>query len=638
MQTQPKLTLDFVPFPERALEGSVVDRFEEQVEMHRERLALKVGDAGLSYGELNARANRIAHALLGVCGEQPVPVVLLSDDTTALVAAIVGVLKSGNFYVILDPTDPPSRLRALFADTQADVVVCTGSTRALVSELDPSARTLDLDEVLRRDDLPTRNPGRSIAPDALMNIMYTSGSTGRPKGVLQTHRNLLHTTLGTTNRLRHSADERMALFSPLGVGVGAAMLFGGLLLGAAVLPFNPRREGVGRIFRWLLDERITATYSLPSVMRNALLLAPAGQRLPDLRSVKMGGEPLFRSDLQLFREHFEPGTQVQLTLGTTETYVISYARIDFSTEPSTPVLPVGGAEDDAQVVLIDDQGREVEAGEVGQIVLRSDYLSPGYWRQPEATAAAFKVGPSGQREYHSGDLGRVLPDGKLQHLGRKDAVAKIRGHLVSPTEVETAVRELPTVSDAAVVIATQAERSRLIAYVVEKPGGERDARRVREELSRNLPVYMVPLEYVFLDRLPKLPNGKVDTLRLPSPEQASAAAREATYVAPRTPVEAAVAGIWSEVLGQPRVGVEDNFADLGGDSLQAARVLARVNAECGVELPFSTLFDAPTVAAVARIVGQQLTSATDDSDLAALLDEIENLPDGTAEHDLQSLS
>jgi amino acid adenylation domain-containing protein len=628
---QPTSGAGFVEFPRASLEASVIEHFERQVEDTPGRLALKDGHVSVTYFELNVLANRIAHAVLERRGTEPAPVAVLLDDSINVIAALIGTLKAGDFYLLLDPADPTGRVRTLLDDAQPGLIVCHSPTRTIAHDLGSSVRVLDLDAPGFAARHSTDNPRQHIAPDALVNVMYTSGSTGRPKGVLQTHRTLLQGVMSSHNRLRYTVDDRMALLSPLGVGVSAAMLFGGLLIGAAVFPFSVRRHGVAKVLDWLREERITNTYSLPSVIRTALQLLPAGEKLPDLRLIKVGGEPVFRSDLPLLRDHLLPGSILQVVLGTTETYGISWSHVDPWSEPDTPVLPVGRPELDREVVLVDDAGQPVAAGEVGEIIVRSHYLSPGYWRQPEATAAAFKTRGDGRREYRTGDLGRILSDGSLLHLGRRDSVAKIHGHLVAPGEVETALRELDGVAQVAVVPRADGGRTRLVAYVVVDPGARTDSRELRARLGQNLPEYMVPAEYVFLDHMPFLPNGKIDLAHLPGP------AAPTEQRAAHTPVESLLVQIWSEVLGR-EVGTDQEFLELGGDSLTAAHVLARINNACGVELPFSALFDAPTITLLAQVVAEHLGQSLDQASLSDLLDELETMSEADAERYAQGLN
>jgi acyl-coenzyme A synthetase/AMP-(fatty) acid ligase len=453
--------------------------------------------------------------------------------------------------------------------------------------------------------------------------VYTSGSTGRPKGALQTHRNLLHCVYTGHNRLRPTEDDRMALLSPPTVGVSAAMLFGGLLIGAAVFPFDVRRQGLSSLVEWLPRERLTTSYSLPSVVRNMLRLLPAGQKLADLRTVKVGGEPFFRSDVLLYREHLPSDVRVQITLGTTETYAITWWHPNMGDDPTGPVLPVGKAEDHSEVFLVDDDGGIVGPGEVGEIMIRSRYLSPGYWQQPELTRAAYSEGTDGQRVYRSGDFGRWLPDGNLEHLGRKDFALKLSGHLVSPTEIETVLREVSSATEVVVVGHDGPDsHKRLVAYLVPPPGQVLDPGELRQRLSAALPPYMVPSRYVSVDRLPRLPNGKLDVRALGRPDDDDSG-RVRPFVAPRSPFEEVLAAIWRDVLGVPAVGATDEFSELGGDSLQAAHVLARASAACGVDLPFDVLIEAHTVEALATTITERIAATLDPRELGELLDEVE---------------
>jgi amino acid adenylation domain-containing protein len=626
----------FAEFPRSEIEQSVPSRFEQQVELYGDRLAVKDEAGELTYGQLNARANRLAHALSSGLGSEAdanaAPVGLLLGDNASLITAIVGTLKAGAFYLALEANDPPARLQAFVEDARITYMVCDPTTRELAVSVAPAGTPLlDLHQLLADSTWPETNLNLRISPDALFNIMYTSGSTGRPKGVLQTHRNLLHTVYATTNRLLQSRDDRMALLSPLGVGVSAAMLFGGLLIGATILPFHVRRRGVAALVRWLTDERITSSYSLPSVMRNALLLLEPGVKLTDLHVVKLGGEPLFRSDVALLREHLREECVVQQTLGTTETYAVTWTHIDLRREMTTPVVNIGYPEEDRDLLLIGEDGLPVPPGEVGEVVVRCRFLSPGYWRQPEATRAVYSDAPDGQRDYRTGDLGRLLPDGNLEHLGRKDFLVKIRGHLVSPTEVEVALRELDQVADAAVIGHEEAPgRKRLVAYIVAADGVTSEASSLRALMSEKLPPQMVPANYIFVPTLPLLPNGKVNLRALPAPD-ADLATGSRRHVPPASPLEVLIADIWAAVLNRETISVEDDFTELGGESLLAAQVLARINSACDVSLPVTVLMDASTVSSLARVVSTHLTARVEESELSQLLDELETMSDADAE-------
>jgi hypothetical protein len=340
----------------------------------------------------------------------------------------------------------------------------------------------------------------------------------------------------------------------------------------------------------------------------------------------MGGEPVFRSDVLLFREHLRSDVLIQITLGTPETYAATWWHPNIWEDPAGAVLPVGKPETDADVFLVDDSGAVVAPGAVGEIMMRSRYLSPGYWHQPELTRATYIEGPDGERTYRTGDFGRWLPDGNLEHLGRKDFALKLSGHLVSPTEIETVLREVSGAREVAVVGHEGPDSNkRLVAYLVPAPGQVLEPAELRRQLSAALPPYMVPSRYVSLDRLPRLPNGKLDVRALGAP-MSDDTARLRPLVAPRTPFEEVLAGIWCDVLGVPTVGATDDFSELGGDSLQAAHVLARASAACGVDLPFDVLIEAHTIEALAATITERLTATLDPRELGELLDEVEAAP------------
>jgi len=295
--------------------------------------------------------------------------------------------------------------------------------------------------------------------------------------------------------------------------------------------------------------------------------------------------------------------------------------LDEHTPTAGHVLPVGYPAEDKEILLLDEDGAEVGGDAVGEIAVRSRFLSPGYWRRPDLTAAAFRPDPAGgpERIYRTGDLGRRLPDGCLIHLGRKDFQVKIRGFRVEVAEVEGALLSLPTVQEAVVVAREDRPGDRrLVAYLVPTARPAPTVSALRQALAATLPDYMVPAAFVALDTLPKTPGGKVDRRALPAPGRARPALDQ-PLVAPRTPVEATVGAIWQEVLGLDEIGLHDNFFDLGGHSLAASQVIARVTETCHVDLPLRMLFEAPTVNGLALAVVQGLMQNVDSDEIARLL-------------------
>ena len=621
-------TNTFVEFRKEEVEQTIPDRFEQQVLRYPDRTAIKTERHHLTYAELNCLANRVARAILARRGEGAEPVALLLGNDAPAIAAILGVLKAGKIYVPLDPGHPRLRTRHILEDSQASLLVTNHEQLPLAEELARGARPLiNLDELA--PSLPTANLGLSIPPDALTWILYTSGSTGQPKGVAQSHRNVLHFVMNYANGLRLCPEDRLTLLFSCSVNAGAHDIFSALLNGAALYPLDVKREGVMGLADWLRQHRITVYGSVPTLFRNFADTLTGKEEFPDLRLIKLVGEPVSKRDVEAFNQHFARDCVFVNRLGSTETGTIRWHFITQQTRIEDSAVPVGYPVEGNDILLLDERGAEVGSGEVGEIAVRSRYLSPGYWRQPERTAAAFLPVPGGgdERIYLTGDLGRMLPDGCLECLGRKDFQIKIRGHRVEAEEIELALLGLPAVKEA--VVTARMDRpgdQRLVAYLVARDRPLPSISEMRRFLQGRLPDHFVPSSFVELKALPLLPNGKLDRRALPAPGQARPDL-ETPVIAARTPVEEALAGIWAEVLGVEQVGVQDNFLELGGHSLLAMQVISRVRDAFQVDVSLPSFLEAPRVARLASVVARQLAAKAGPEGLARILAEVESLSD-----------
>ncbi|HEU5188161.1 MAG TPA: amino acid adenylation domain-containing protein [Methylomirabilota bacterium] len=593
-------TNPFVPFPRAALEGSLTARFAEQVARHPGRLALTMGAERLTYEALDQAANRVAHAVLDRLGGGNEPVVLLLPQSVGQVTAVLGALKAGAIYVPLDPTHPEARLADAIGDAEARLVLTLAAHADLARRAAPRAEVLALDArgALGADTPPTVD----VAPDAGAYIFYTSGSTGRPKGVVDTHRNVLHNIMRYTNTLHLCADDRLTLLQGPTFSGAVSSLFGALLNGAAVFPFDVARDGGQRIAEWLAAEAITIYHSVPALFR---LAAGSGRPLPALRVVRLEGDRATPSDLALFRERFGPDCVLVNGLGATECGLVR--QFFFAAREPVPegVVPIGAPVEDMEVVLLDEGGRPVAAGETGEIAVRSAYLAMGYWKQPALTAARFVAEPGrpDTRLYRTGDLGRLRADGMLEMLGRRDGHSKVRGQRVEVAEVEAALLALSGVAEAVVLVREdEPGAARLVAYLVPQLTRTLNASELRRALAPRLPDVMVPSALIVLDRLPVDGNGKIDRRALPLPLAGRAESGPTTRLAPRTPRENEIARVWAAVLGVDDVGVEDDFFDLGGNSLLAALVLARVRTAWDVDISLPAFIERPTVAGLAHAI------------------------------------
>ena len=434
-----------------------------------------------------------------------------------------------------------------------------------------------------------------VGPDALAYILYTSGSTGQPKGVVQTHRNVLHFIRVYTNNLHISSNDRLTLFSSYSFDAAIMDIFGALLNGATLYPLSPREESFAEIAAWLRTHEITIYHSTPTVYRYAVSTLGGTAVFPKLRLVVLGGEAVYKRDVELYKQYFSPECLFVNGLGPTESTVSLQYFINKHTEILRNAVSVGYPVEGTEVCLLDEAGEPTEI--TGEIAFRSPHLALGYWQKPELTQTVFLPDPEGGNRwmYRTGDLGRVLPDGGIEFLGRKDFQVKIRGYRIEVSEIETRLLEHGAIQEA--VVLAQEDGSgdkRLVAYIVPKPEHAPTMHDLREFLRRKLPDYMVPSAFVQLDALPQTPTGKIDRSAFPAPESFRPEL-EAAYLAPRTEVERIIATVWQEVLRLDRVGLYDNFFDLGGHSLMAFQVLSRLRRAFQVELSLRVLFEAPTV-------------------------------------------
>ena len=585
-------------FDKSQIGQSLVSRFEQQVARFGNRPAVRAGSQMLTYEALNRRANQVAHALRQRRGPGPEPVPLLLDHGVDLIGAMLGVLKAGKFYVPLDPTYPPLRLEGIGRDLKAAVLVSQQGHASLAQGLATS--TLWADGLDR--DLPTTDPGLSIPLDAYAYILFTSGSTGKPKGVIIDHRDAMHFSWMVTLDFNVCSQDRLTLMKPCTFSGSATDIYGALLNGALLCMYDIQNSSVAPLATWLDEEEVTLFTTTSGVFRAlADTLAP-GRTFPRVRALRLGADQLRKTDVERVKQHFVPGILLRHGYGSSEVKFIRQLFIDHLTDLDEEVVPVGYTAPDVQVQLVDSGGRPVPPGQVGQIVVQSRYMSPGYWGQPELTQQRFKAGPAGSHErlYHTGDQGFEREDGALVLCGRTDFQTKVRGQLVAATDVEQALVNLVEVADS-VVVAQPAEAGdhQLVAYVVPAPGAVPTTSSLHRALQNRLPAYMIPARFVVLERMPLNAHGKVDRKALPPPQEGRPAL-EASFAPPRTPTEKRLVRLWEEVLDIEPIGVDDPFLELGGESLLAAEVAQRVGREFDLELDLASLVVLPTVSRMAR--------------------------------------
>ena len=597
-------THPFVLFPENETERSIAERFEQQVSLYPRRIAVDGPSGLITYDALNRWANRVARAILAVRGEGKGKTLgLLFQNDAPMVATLMGALKAGQIYVPLDPAHPPARASKMVEDAQAELIVTDDANYGVAWKLGFDARgVLNIDRL--NSDLSEENLGLPVPPDSPAYIIYTSGSTGAPKGVVQNHRNVLHQARRQTNSLHISSDDRLTWLASSSTGQAMTDIYAALLNGATLCPFGLKEDGLARLADWLQQKEISIYHSSASIFRHLLDGINSKAEYPSLRLVKLGSEQVFRQDVERWRDHFASTCIFVNALTSSEAGTIRLIFIDHRSVIRQYVVPVGFAVDGMEVLLLDDAGRSVGFGSIGEIAIRSRYLTPGYWQKPELTRAAFPFDPEGAntRIFLSGDLGRMSPGGCLEYLGRKDLQVKINGFRVEIAEVEAALLDTCQLKQAAVVArGVRPGVTRLKAFVVPKGKPAPALESIQSLIKRRLPVHMVPSEFSLLEALPLTPSGKVDRQLLASTTSLPLR-KEGSYVRPTTPLEWQIAEIWKELLDVSPIGIRHDFFELGGDSLLAVRMIDRIEECLGMRFPLTALDSSVTVENVAQIL------------------------------------
>jgi len=588
---------------------SIPSRFEKMARLYPGQIAVKSQTGVLTYEALNATANRIAHRLLKHCGDKSEPVALLAEHDELTVAAMMGILKAGKICMPLDPSHSRERLAVTLNDAQAATAVVSTKNRDRLTGLADGLSPVVWDDEIHAA-LPAENPCVPISPDALAYIEYTSGSTGEPKGIMQSHRVKLHRVLRNTNSLHICALDRIALFSYLVTAWGSQASLNALLNGSTLALFDIREAGALPLARWLRCEGITIYASAPTLFRSLANTLSDTDPFPAIRSVRLNGERILRSDVEIFKQYFSPDCILEVSFAASETGTFCQYFIDKQSMIAGDTVPLGYPQDRMELLIVNDAWETVGAGVSGEIAIKSPCCSIGYWRRPEETAAKFLGDPSGSdaRVFMTGDLGRLRPDGCLEYLGRKDFLVKIRGHRVELSEVEETLRSCDGVQAAAVVLSSaQGKEERLIGYVVGDGKSPISEAALRRDLKRKLPEPMVPSRLIVLDRIPTTATGKIDRQALPDPDQFTLSLAD-RYEAPTFHVQERVAEIWAEVLSVNRIGIHDNFFDLGGHSLLAMRIISKIHDDFGTAVSMRSFLDAPTVAGLAAVIETALGS------------------------------
>jgi amino acid adenylation domain-containing protein len=619
-------------FEQGELNSSMASRFEKVALKFPERPAVRSSHFDWSYTKLNQEANRLAHAILTIRGSAPEPVALLCEHEAPMIAGMLGVMKAGKFFTVLDSNLPAGNLAGILENLQPALIVRDRQNRKLAEELAwDVCQVLDFDTP--GEKFSSENPVHHTPGEAIYSIFYTSGSSGQPKGVQRTHYLELYRVRADLASCRIRPTDRFSLLTAPAFLASMIDVSRALMTGASLYMLDVKRHGLAQMSGWIEREAITFLRLSPTMFRHFIDSIDQSKCFPTVRLVSLSGEVLYRRDIEQARPHFGANCVFMHSYASSEASLIARLMIHADTQIPGAIVPAGYPTEDKEVWVLDEAGEQLNHGEVGEIVVRSQEIASGYWRQSEPGQANFLQDPQDKQKriYLTGDLGRLQPDGMLQFLGRKDAMVKVRGYRVELAMIEAALLELDLFED--VVVAPQpdvAGENKLVAYLKSNIQPIPTVNIIHSRLERKLPDYMIPSAFVFLEAIPLTPSGKPDRKALPKPSH-DRPVLEQPYTAARNTLEVILAAIWEQVLGVAPVGVSDNFLDLGGNSLLAIRIIARLQQILHVELPLRKLFELPTVAELAAFISEEQET---DKELQKLLQQVDGLSEQEVEQRL----
>ncbi|MGW7020115.1 non-ribosomal peptide synthase/polyketide synthase [Streptomyces decoyicus] len=583
-------------------EGTVAELFAAQARRTPDATALDADGVCVTYRELDARTDALARRLTGLGVRPESPVGVLMDRSAALVVAQLALVKAGGVYVPLDGRAPRERLRQVLGETTADLVLTDTAWEETAREVAPGGHIL----LVTDQGAPPAPSGTAdvegaplpvLHPDNVLYLMFTSGSTGRPKGVAVRHRDVVALAFDRA----FDGHDRVLVHSPQAFDAATYELWVPLLRGGRAVLAPPADVDAATVRRAVSEQGVSCLWLTAGLFR--LLAQEDPECLRGAREVWTGGEAVPGAAVRRVLDAC-PGLTVVDGYGPTETTTFATRRTFRSGDPLPAALPIGRPLDNTRVYVLDDALQPQPPGIPGELYIAGAGLARGYAGRPGATAERYLAdpfGPAGTRMYRTGDIVRWSADGELHFVGRADDQIKIRGFRVEPAEIEAVLTRHPAVAEAVLTVPEDGGRKRLAAYLVPAPGATvPQAAELRAFLAAELPDYMLPAAFVTLDALPLTRNGKVDRRRLPAPDWSAAASGE--HLAPRTEAERILAEIWCALLGVERVGVEDNFFMLGGDSILSIQVVSRAR-RAGLTLTPRDLFRHPTVAALAAATG-----------------------------------
>lgn len=622
---------------------SIAELFENQAKQTPNEIALIYEKQTLIYAELNERANRLAHylmdhgaapeKLIGICLEQPID----------MIVSLLAIFKAGAAYLPLDPAYPKERLALMIEDSAVSLIVTEQNLLASLPENNSQKICLQRDgaAIAKKSK---KNPKQRAAMENLAYVIYTSGSTGKPKGVMISHGALADHCLNMRDYYGLQPSDHVLEFASMNFDASLEQILPPLIAGAKLVLRGSNIWSPAEFQQNLAEYGLTVV-NPPTAYWNQLLRewdhSEALNKNGQLRLFIVGGDLMSAENLQLWNKTGLNSAKLLNAYGPTEATITSTTfevPADFMHNGLSLGVPIGKPTALRHIYILDEFFNPVPIGVPGELYIGGDCLARGYLNRADLTAEKFIPDAlsqkKGARLYRTGDLARFLPDGNIEFLGRVDHQVKVRGYRIELGEIETLLSQHPAIEEAVVVARAEQEGDkRLVAYFVPRAEFKDKApssSELRNYLKENLPDYMVPGIFMAIDQMPRTPIGKIDRKALPVPDQdRPELAHE--YVAPRNPVEQMIADLWAKTIGIEKVGIYDNFFDLGGHSLMATQIISRLRNTYNVEIPLRKLFEAPTVANLAMVIAEAQAAQVSEEELGEMLDELEGLSEEEVE-------
>ncbi|MBT4756499.1 MAG: non-ribosomal peptide synthetase [Chloroflexi bacterium] len=597
---KPKINLDS-KIQIEDLESNFWGFFHDKVEENSNRDLLISRFETLKVGEANHRSNVIYKKLSGGLIQKKGGVAIALVDQIKAIATLLGVWKSNNYSLALNFSNPISRLEFQLKDANIHTIITETSHVKLIKKISqPNVKIINYDNLDFEEEV--QNPVIEINLDDMFQIVYTSGSTGNPKGVIGDYRYLIRSVVRKTNDT--SPSDRFSLYNSFSFPGPVPMIFRSIFSGTPICYYNLQKEGLVGFSDWIRKSEITHFSLTPTLFRNFNQLLSPDESFPSVNTIKLGAEKKLREDFNRLKELFNPSAVFELSFASTETMGVSRGRYPLTHEFTSDILPAGYPLDDIEIFIWDKDQKEVAQGEEGEIVIRGDALARGYWNLPKLTKERFIPDNSslGMRYYRSGDLGKILPDGQLMHLGRLDHMVKIKGIRIELESIENHTLTYPGITAVASKPFTDSRGiQRLVTYFIAEKDITIPISDLRMHLQERISSQMMPHFFVQVDIFPLTNSGKISTTELPIPQMTRPNLFN-PYESAQNPIEEKLVEIWEDYIGIEGIGVTDDFFDVGGDSLIASLLILGIEKKLNQKYPVSLLIKAATIRDQANLI------------------------------------